>query len=69
MKTKGDSDAPSTHAPVPQAAPHPLPLFVEPIPYNGLAYSACMEVNYIPGNESIVNVFCFGAFTDKKINT
>ena len=24
-----------------------------------------MEVNYIPDNKSIVNVFCFGAFTDK----
>ena len=24
-----------------------------------------MEVNYIPDDESIANVFCFGAFTDK----
>ncbi len=56
---------PSIPVSVPQAAPHPLPLFVEPIPYNGLAYSARMEVNYIPDNESIANVFCFGDFADK----
>ncbi len=48
-----------------QATPHPLPLFVEPIPYNWPAYSARMEENYIPDDKSIVNVFCFGAFTDK----
>jgi hypothetical protein len=51
--------------PVPQAATHPLPLFVEPMPYNGPAYNAQMEVNYIPDDESIANVFCFGAFADK----
>jgi hypothetical protein len=51
--------------PVPQAATHPLPLFVKPMPYNGPAYNARMEVNYIPDNESIANVFCFGAFADK----
>ena len=50
---------------MPQAAPHPLPLFVEPIPYNGPAYSAHMEVNYIPDGKSIANVFCLGAFADK----
>jgi len=65
VKTKGDSNVPSIPVPVPQAAPHPLPLFVEPIPYNGLAYSARMELNYIPDDESIANVFCFGAFTHK----
>jgi len=43
-----------------------LPLFVEPLPYNGPAYNARREVNYIPDdNESIANVFCFGAFADK----
>jgi hypothetical protein len=62
VKTKGDSNAPSIHVPVPQTAPHPLPLFVEPIPYNGPAYR---DVNYIPDNESIANVFCFGAFANK----
>jgi hypothetical protein len=51
--------------PVPHAAPHPLPLFVEPIPYNGLAYTARMEVNCIPDDKSIAHVFCFGAFTNK----
>jgi len=66
VKTKGDSNIPSIPVPVPQAAPHVLPLFVEPLPYNGPAYNACMEVNYIPDDdESIANVFCFGAFADK----
>jgi hypothetical protein len=50
---------------VPQAAPPPLPLFVEPLPYNGPAYRACSNVNFIPDDESIANVFCFGAFADK----
>ena len=45
--------------------PHPLPLFVEPIPYNGPAYNAHREVKYIPYDNSIGNVFCFGAFADK----
>ena len=64
VKTKGDSNVPRIPMPVPQVAPHPLPLFVEPIPYNGPAYSARMEVNYIPDDESIANVFCFGAFAN-----
>ncbi len=42
-----------------------MPLFVEPLPYNGPAYGARMDVNLIPNNESIENVFCFGAFADK----
>ena len=65
VKTKGDSNVPSIPMPVPHAAPHPLPLFVEPIPYNGLAYTARMEVNCIPDDKSIAHVFCFGAFTNK----
>jgi hypothetical protein len=65
VKTKGDATVPSIHVPVPQAAPHPLPLFVEPVPYDGPAYNARRDVNYIPNNESIVNVFCFGVFADK----
>jgi len=65
VKTKGDSNIPCIPVPVPQAATHPLPLFVEPRPYNGPAYNAHMEVNYIPDDESIANVFCFGAFADK----
>ena len=51
--------------PVPQAATHSLPLFVDLMPYNGPAYNARMEVNYIPDDESIANVFCFGAFANK----
>jgi hypothetical protein len=65
VKTKSDSNVSSIPMPVPQAAPHPLPLFAEPIPYNGPAYSACTEVNYIPDDESIENLFCFGAFANK----
>ena len=65
VKTKGDSNVPSIHVPVPQAAPHPLPLFVEPMPYNGPAYSAPREVNYITDDESIANVFCFGDLKGK----
>jgi hypothetical protein len=65
VKTKGDSNIPSIPIPVAQAAPHPLPIFVEPMPYNGPAYNARREVNYIPDDESIANVFCFGAFADK----
>jgi hypothetical protein len=65
VKTKGDSNIPSIPIPVAQAAPHPLPIFVEPMPYNGPAYNARREVNYIPDDKSIANVFCFGAFADK----
>ncbi len=65
VKTKGDATVPSIHVPVPQAAPHPLPLCVEPIPYNGLAYNDRRDVNYIPDDKSIANVFLFGTFADK----
>ncbi len=68
VKTKGDSNGASdVPGPPPQAAPHVLPLFVEPLPYNGPAYGACREVNYIPNDDkSIANVFCLGAFADKN---
>jgi len=67
VKTKGNSNVTSiVPGPQPQAAPHALPLFITPLPYNGPAYNARREVNYIPDdNESIANVFCFGAFADK----
>jgi len=67
VKTKGDSNVMSIiPGPQPQAAPHALSLFVEPLPYNGPAYNARREVHYIFDNdESIANVFCFGAFADK----
>ena len=42
VKAKGDSNILSIPVPVPQAAPHVLPLFVEPLPYNGPAYNARM---------------------------
>ena len=63
--TKGDNNVPSVPAPVPQVAPPPLLLFVEPLPYNGPAYGARMDVNLITDNELIENVFCFGAFANK----
>ena len=44
---------------------HPLPIFVEPILYDRLAYNAHRDVNYIPNNVSIANVFSFCTFTDK----
>jgi hypothetical protein len=65
VKTKGDANVPSIHVAMPQAAPHPLPLFVEPITYNEPAYNAHRDVHYIPDEESIADVFCFGAFADK----
>ncbi len=65
VTTKGDNNVPSVPAPVPQVVPPLLPLFVEPLPYNGLAYGARMDVNLIPDNELITNVFCFGAFANK----
>jgi hypothetical protein len=65
VKTKGAANVLSIHVPMPQAAPHPLPLFVEPIPYDGPAYNARRDVNYIPDDEFIANVFCIGAFANK----
>ena len=48
-----------------QEAPIILPIFVEPPQYHGPAYGARSQANIIPDDESIANVFCFGAFTDK----
>jgi hypothetical protein len=50
---------------VPQVAPPVLPVFIEPPPYHRPAYGAQHEANLILDNNSIANVFCFGAFTDK----
>ncbi len=65
MTTKGENNVLNVPAQVPQLAPPPLPFFVEPLPYNGPAYGAQMNLNVIPNDESIANVFCFGAFADK----
>jgi hypothetical protein len=55
--------------PIPQVAPPLLPQYKyndEPRPNPGPAYDARIEgVNIIPDDESIANVFCFGAFADK----
>ena len=53
--------------PVPQVTPPLLTHYIEePRPYPGPAYEARMDgVNIIPDNESIANVFYFGAFADK----
>jgi len=65
-KTKGDSVQP-VPVPIPQVAPPSLPQYIEePRPYPGPAYDARLDgVNIIPDDESIANVFCFGAFVDK----
>ncbi len=52
-------------APATQAAPRILPIFDSPQPHKGPAYGACSAANLIPDDESIANVFCFGAFADK----
>jgi hypothetical protein len=61
---KGDGviDTPTTSR---QEAPIVLPIFVEPPQYHGPAYGARSQANIIPDDESIANVFCFGAFADK----
>ena len=53
--------------PIPQVTPPVLPRYIEELqPYPGPAYDARLEsVNIIPDDESIANVFCFGAFADK----
>jgi hypothetical protein len=66
VTTKGENNVLTVPAPVPQVAPPPLPLFVEPLPYNGPAYSARMDVNLILDDELIAYVFCFGAFANKN---
>jgi hypothetical protein len=57
-------------APVPQIAPPVLPLFApDVIPaYPSPAHSVQPGLNVIAddGNESIANIFCFGAFADKN---
>jgi hypothetical protein len=65
----------TNHAPTPRV-PVPIidavPVYVQPhIPdpaYPGPAYGARMGPHVVDdkGNESIVNIFCFGAFTDKN---
>jgi hypothetical protein len=65
VTTKGENNVPSVPAPVPQVVPPSLPLFVELLPYNGPAYGARMDVNLIPDDELIANMFCFGAFANK----
>ena len=57
----------SVPVPIPQVAPPVLPQYIEePQPYPGPAYEARINgVNIIPVDESIANVFCFGAFADK----
>jgi hypothetical protein len=67
-KTKGDKSVQPVPAQLPQIAPPSLPQYnEEPRPYPGPAYSARLEgVNIIPDDESIANVFCFGAFAKKS---
>ncbi len=57
-------------APVPQIAPPVLPLFAPEVilAYPGLAHGVQPGPNVVAddGNESIANIFCFGAFADKN---
>jgi hypothetical protein len=53
------------HSPITQVNPPFLPLFNEAPPYHGPAYNATIGPNIIADDESIANVFCFGAFADK----
>jgi len=46
-------------------APIILPVFVETPQYHGPAYGAQSQADIISDDESIANVFCFGAFADK----
>jgi hypothetical protein len=43
--------------PVPQVAPPVLPVFFEPPPYHGPAYSVQHEANFIPKDDLTANVF------------
>jgi len=52
-------------SPIAQANPPILPLFNEAPPFHGPAYNATIGPNIIADDESIANVFCFGAFADK----
>ena len=51
--------------PIAQVNPPILPLFDEVRPYHGPAYNAKIGPNIIADDESITNVFCFGAFANK----
>jgi hypothetical protein len=53
---------------IPVRLSHVLPLFQQPSPYQGPAYGTLQGFNLIgmDDEESIVNVFCFGAFADKN---
>jgi len=53
---------------IPVHLPHVLPLFQQPPPYQGPAYGALQGFNLIgmDDEESLANVFCFGAFADKN---
>ena len=52
-------------SPIAHVNPPILPLFNEAPPYHGPAYNATIGPNIIADDESIANVFCFGAFADK----
>ena len=53
------------HSPIAHANPPILPLNKAP-PYHGPAYNVTIGPNIIADDESITNVFCFGAFADKS---
>ena len=53
------------HSPIAQVNSPILPLFNEAPPYHGPTYNTTIGPNIIADDESIANVFCFGAFADK----
>jgi hypothetical protein len=54
-----------TRSPIAQVRPPILPLLDEAPRYHGPAYNATIGPNIIADDESIANVFCFGAFANK----
>ncbi len=51
--------------PIAQANPLIFPLFNDVPPYPGPAYHATLGSNIFTDDESIANIFCFGAFANK----
>jgi hypothetical protein len=67
-RPKGPTDDNMPLLPVAQIAPPVLPILQEVLVYPGPAFRTNIGPNIIAdnNNESIANVFCFGAFADKN---
>jgi hypothetical protein len=64
-QAKETAGRPLSAVALPQPNPPVLPLFNKAPAYPGPAYQATTGPNIIMDDESIANVFCFGAFADK----